>query len=91
MTCGGHAARAANAALPAAPLAEPGGTAGRVLAQASTLARASWAVPRQDSADSGPGGMRPAVAGALRRHACGPWSVALPTAAQAACAPSMQT
>eukprot|EP00969_Alexandrium_andersonii_P291645 12890368-Alexandrium_andersonii.AAC.1 len=73
-TCVGHAARAANAALPAAPFAEPGGTVGRVLAQASTLAHASWAAPRQASADSGPGGVRPADAGALRWHACGPRS-----------------
>eukprot|EP00969_Alexandrium_andersonii_P341026 15073863-Alexandrium_andersonii.AAC.1 len=91
MTCVGHAARAASAALPAAPFAEPGGTAGRVLAEASTLAQASRAVPRQVSADSGPGGVRPADAGALRRRTCGPRSVALPMAAQAECAPSMRT
>eukprot|EP00969_Alexandrium_andersonii_P308719 13645034-Alexandrium_andersonii.AAC.1 len=41
ITCVGQAAKAANAARPAAPFAEPGGTAGRVLDHASTLAHAS--------------------------------------------------
>eukprot|EP00969_Alexandrium_andersonii_P347641 15370288-Alexandrium_andersonii.AAC.1 len=90
MTWGGHAASAAKAALPAAPLAELGGTTGGVLAQASTLAHASSAEARHASVESALGGIRPGGTGASRRHSCGPRIRVLETAAQATCAPSIR-